>query len=243
MKFIKTSSPALWLSGLILSVMLASSLQITLLAAEIKSPSVDLILQRLEDRQHQDPTQSLPYEVTREYKVFHGDAKHPTSEVIAKINFVPPNMKTYKIIKARGNSLGEKIIRELLSRETDTTRREHSTEINRVNYDFVFLGQQNFGAIPEYVFEIYPKRKDKYLLRGQIWVNTSSFRIRRIEGAPAKSPSFWLKNLRITMQYGELGSMWVPVAYTGIATVRIFGEYTLAGLNTRSSKTISAAPR
>jgi hypothetical protein len=126
--------------------------------------------------------------VTREYKVFRGYDKQPTSEVMAQIDFVPPDTKTYKIIQARGNSLGEKMVRELLDRETESSKKEHSSEISRANYDFVFLRRQNFGVVPEYVLGIFPKRKDKYLLRGQIWADASTFRIHRIEGVPAKSP-------------------------------------------------------
>lgn len=233
----------LWLSGLVLLATLASSSQVALSTAEIKSPDLDLILQRLEDIQHQDPAQSRPYEVKREYKLFHGYDKGPTSEVIAEIDFVPPDKRTYKIIQARGNSTGERLVRELLDRETESVRKEHSTEISRANYDFVFLRRQSFGVVPEYVFAIFPKRKEKYLLRGQIWVDASTFRIRRIEGVPAKSPSFWIKNLHITLQFAELGGMWVPVTFDSIATVRLFGEYTLAGLNSRVSESLAAEPK
>ena len=62
--------PMLWLSGLVFLATLASPSQVTSSTAEIKSPDLNLILQRLEDIQHQDPAQSRPYDVTREYKVF-----------------------------------------------------------------------------------------------------------------------------------------------------------------------------
>ena len=68
---------------------------------------------------------------------------NPTSEVIARINFVPPDMKTYKIIQARGNSKGEKIVRELLDRETESAKKGLGSEITRANYDFVFLRARN----------------------------------------------------------------------------------------------------
>jgi hypothetical protein len=97
----------LWLSGLVLVATVASS-QVTSSPAEIKSPDLNLILQRLEDIQHQDPVRSQPYQVTREYKVFRGSDKQSTSEVMAQIDFVPPDMKTYKIIQSKGNSRGEK---------------------------------------------------------------------------------------------------------------------------------------
>jgi hypothetical protein len=84
--------PRVWLPVLVSLAMLASSSQLPSSTAEVKSPDLNLILQRLEDVQHQDPAQSRPYEVTREYKVFRGDDSQPTSEVTAQINFVPPDI-------------------------------------------------------------------------------------------------------------------------------------------------------
>jgi hypothetical protein len=239
----KKATPRLWLPVLVLLATLASSSQVPSSTAEIKSPDLNLIVQRLEDAQHQDPAQSRPYEVTREYKVFRGNDKQPTSEVMAQINFVPPDMKTYKITQARGNSRGEKMVRELLDRETESAKKGHGSEISRTNYDFVYLRQENFGVVPEYVLRIVPKRKDKYLLRGQIWVDASTFRARRVEGVPAKSPSFWIKNIHITLQFAELGGMWVPVSFDAIATVRLLGQYTLAGLNIRATDPLSTEPK
>jgi len=220
----------------------ASSSQVSLSTPEIKSPDLTLILQRLEDVQHQNPAHSRPYEVTREYKVFRGDAKQATSEVMAQINFVPPDTKTYKITQVRGNSMAEKMVRDLLNRETEAAKKRQGGQISRANYDFVFLRQENFGVVPEYALGIIPKRKDRYLLRGQIWVDASTFRVRRIEGVPAKSPSFWLKNIHITVQFAQLESMWIPVSFDAVATVRLLGQYTLAGLTIRSSESPSATP-
>ena len=135
------------------------------------------------------------------------------------------------------------MVRELLDRETESAKKGHGSEINRTNYDFVFLRPENSGIVPEYVLQIVPKRKDKYLLRGQIWVDGSTFRIRRIQGVPAKSPSFWITTLHLTMQFGQLNGMWVPVSFDAIATIRFLGEYTLAGLNIPSSESASTVPK
>jgi hypothetical protein len=234
--------PKLWLSGFVFVATLAASSQVAPSSTELQSPDLNVIVQRLEDVQHQNPAQSRPYEVTREYKVFHGNDKEPTSEVMAQINFVPPDIKTYEIIEARGNSRGEKMVRELLDREIDAAKTGKSSDITQTNYDFVFLRRENFGDVPEYVLGILPKRKDKSLLRGQIWVDASTFRIRRVEGAPAKNPSFWLKNIHITLQFAQLGGMWVPVTFDAIATIRLYGEYTLAGLNIRYFASPSISP-
>jgi hypothetical protein len=116
----QTATPRLCLSGFVLFATLASSSQITSDTAEIKSADLNLILQRLEGLQHQDPAQSRPYEVIREYKVLRGSNTQPSSQVTAQINFVPPDTKTYKIIQANGDLRGERMVRELLDRETDS---------------------------------------------------------------------------------------------------------------------------
>ena len=135
------------------------------------------------------------------------------------------------------------MVRQLLDLETEAVKERHRSEMSRANYNFVFLRQENFGVVPEYVLRIVPKRKDKYLLRGQIWVDASTFRIRRIEGVPAKSPSFWIKDIHITLQFAQLSGMWIPTSFDAIATVRLLGQYTLAGLTTQSSESLSTAPK
>ena len=181
--------------------------------------------------------------MTREYKVFHGYDKQPTSEVTAQIEFAPPDVKTYKIIQATGNSLGEKMVRQLLDLEMEAAKKGTRSEMSRANYDFVFLRRENFGVVPEYVLGIIPKRKDKHLLRGQVWVDASTFRIRRVEGVPAKSPSFWLKNIHITLQFAPLGGALVPVSVDAIATVRFFGQYTLASRTIQALDSQPTAPK
>ncbi|MGI9071156.1 MAG: hypothetical protein ACR2JB_07515 [Bryobacteraceae bacterium] len=152
-----------------------------------------MLLQSLERVEQQNAACSRPYEVTRRYKAFQADDKRPTAEVTARIRFTPPHGKTFTIVQGRGNARGEKIVRDILEQETEPATAGHNRDISRVNYDFVFLRQENFGLIPEYVFRIVPKRKEKGLILGQIWVDEKMFRIRRIEGVPVKSPRCGLR--------------------------------------------------
>ena len=121
-------------------------------------------------------------------------------------------------------------MRDLLEQETEPAREGRNRDICRTNYDFVFLRRENFGLVPEYVLHIVPKRKEKGLVLGQIWVDAKTFRIRRVEGVPAKSPSLWIKDSYITLQFAEVNGMWISVSLDAIATVRLLGRYTLVGL-------------
>jgi len=234
--------PMFWFSLPVLLAAVPLWSQVPSSTAETKSPDLDSILERMEDAEHPTPAQSHPYQVTREYKMFLGRDQQPTSDVMARIDFIPPATETYTITQSTGNSSGEKIVRDLLTSETASAKREDSSAINRANYDFALLRQQNIGDASEYVFAIFPKRKDKYLLRGQIWVDKSTFRIRQIQGVPAESPSFWLTDLHLTLQYAEVDGEWVLVTVDGLAKVRFLGQFTLTGVNIRPPESSSPAP-
>lgn len=220
-----------WLPAFVFLLTVGSSSLSPSATAENNSPDLNLILQRVEDVEHHNPARSRPREVTREYKVFQGDDQQPTAVVMAQVSFVPPDMPAYTITRARGKPTGVKMVREFLDQETEMTANASGSEISRTNYDFAFLRRENLGAGDEYVLGIIPKRKETYLFRGQIWVDAHTFRIRRLEGVPARSPSFWIRSIHITLQFANLRGMWVPVSFDAIAFVRFSGPYTIAGLN------------
>jgi hypothetical protein len=213
-------------------------------AQELKAspPNLDLILDSLERTEEQNPSLSRPYEVTRQYKVFRGDDPNPSSEATAQISFTPPDIKTFKITEEQGNPTGKKIVRAILDQEIASAKQGNKGEINRSNYDFVFLREQNFGAVPEYVLHIIPKRKEKGLLLGQIWVDAKSYHIRQIVGVPLKTPSFWIKDVNITVQFAAVNGMWIPVVIDAIAMLRFLGIYTLTGRNLAPPSAASSAP-
>jgi hypothetical protein len=57
-EIIKTAMPRLWLPVLVFLAMAASSSQAPSSTDEIKSPDLNLVMQRLEKVQHQDPARS-----------------------------------------------------------------------------------------------------------------------------------------------------------------------------------------
>ncbi len=199
--------------------------------AKVAPPNLNSILDSLERTGEQNPALSRLHEVTREYKVFHGDDPKPISDVTTQIIFTPPDVKTFKITDAQGSATGTKIVTAILEQEVLSAKEGHQRGVNRSNYNFVFLREQNFGGVSEYVLHIIPKRKEKGLLLGDIWVDAKTYRVRQIIGVPLKTPSFWVKDLHITVQFAEVNQMWLPVSVDAIATVRFLGIYTLSGLD------------
>jgi hypothetical protein len=211
-------------------------------ASQANPPDLNSIVDGLEKTEAQNPALSHPYEVTRQYKVFRGDDPKPYSEATADISFTPPDIKTFKVTEQQGGSKGIKIVDAILEQEVASAKAGHRGEINRSNYDFVFVAEQNFGVASEYILHIIPKRKDKGLFLGDIWLDAKTYHIRQIVGVPAKSPSFWIKDLHITVQFAAANGLWIPVFVHAIATVRFFGICTLTGRNLTSPIDSGATP-
>ena len=209
--------------------------------AEANPPSLDLILDSLERTAQQNPALSEPYEVTREYKVFRENDPMPVSHIMAQISFTPPETKTFQITKTEGSPRGKRIVSTILKQEIDSAKDGHRGDITRSNYNFSFLREQNFGAVPEYVLHIIPKRKERGLLLGDIWVDAKTFRIRQIVGVPLKNPSIWVEDLHITVQFADVNAMWLPVSVDAIATIHFLGTYTLSGLDVLPAVVASSA--
>jgi hypothetical protein len=205
-------------------------------------PALNLILDSVERTEQENPALTHSYTVTRQYKMFRGDDRAPSSEVTARISFTPPETKAFEIVESHGNPRGEKIVRALLEQEIAAAKQGHQGDISRLNYDFVFLREQNFGVVPEYVLHIVPKRKEKGLLVGDIWVDAKTYHIRQIVGVPLKSPSLWIKDPHITIQFAAVRGMWIPVSVDALATVRFLGLYTLTGLDVGPEIPISVTP-
>lgn len=190
-------------------------------------PDVETILVRMAESRAVNRTRFRPYVVTRDYTLFGKDRDNSKSEVTAELSFVPPNTKAFRIRESSGSGLGERIVRQMLEGETEIAEDYGSSDISLDNYDFKFSGVKTLDGRQCYVLETFPKRKRKNLVRGSVWVDVGSYLLRRLEGAPAKSPSWWLRNVRLSFTYSEVEGMWLQTASEYTTNVRIFGHYAI----------------
>ena len=191
-------------------------------------PTVETIIARMVQARTDNRAGFRSYIVTRDYKLFGKDKHSSKSQVIADVTFVPPGSKKYVIQRTQGSGLGEKIVRRMLKGEAEITKEYSSTDISVANYEFRFIDAETLDGQLCYKLALLPRRKDQYLLRGHIWVDANTYLLRRSEGEPAnKSPSWWLRNVRVEFAYGDVGGMWLQTSSEATVNVRIFGQYTM----------------
>jgi hypothetical protein len=170
---------------------------------------------------------AVSYTVTREYVLSDSNPKTPDSHITAQVNFAPPGENGYTLGKAQGGDRVEKIVRKILDRETELRSHADRTSITSRNYEFALLGQETLNGRRCYVVELKPRREVPELLRGKAYVDAADFRIRRIEGEPAKSPSWWVHNVQVSLDYGEVLGLWLQLASRATADVRWMGKHVL----------------
>ena len=190
-------------------------------------PNVEAIVARMAQARAENRARLRSYIVTRDYKLFGKDESKAKSEVIADVAFVPPNSKKYTIQETNGSGLGQILVRRMLANEAEVAKDYVSTDLSADNYDFRYIREADVSGQRCYVLELLPRRKEKHLLHGDIWVDANTYLLHRFEGELAKTPSWWVRDVSVTFVYGDVGGMWLQTAMEAAADVRILGRSTM----------------
>jgi hypothetical protein len=171
------------------------------------------------------------YQLIREYRLYGSRSDQCTSDVLAEIQYAPPDSETYAIQKRAGSPRGEQVVRKILEHEVvlaaGSSESRSAALLTRDNYDFTDLGQSVLDGQTYYLLGLAPKRKQNQLIIGRAWVDQRSFRVRRIEGQLSRTPSWLLKNVYVKLDFDERSGNSVQSAMEAIADVRFVGTQIL----------------
>jgi hypothetical protein len=148
------------------------------------------------------------------------------AEMVVRVKGDPDGTKHFEVVSEDGwKAANTHVLRKMLESESETSRPElrATTRLNSANYEFAIVGTEMVSGRRAYVLETKPKRKDKYLFQGRIWVDAEDYALVRAEGSPAKNPSFWTKSTHFVQQYQKSGPLWFPLSTQSITEARIFG--------------------
>jgi outer membrane lipoprotein-sorting protein len=151
---------------------------------------------------------------------------HKRAEMLVQVQGDQDGTKHFEIISQEGWGGAHKhVLRKMLESETETSRPEMraSAKLIPQNYDFEFVGTELLGNREAYILEVHPKRNEKYLFQGRIWVDAEDYALARAEGKPAKKPSFWTKDIYFVQIYQKRGPLWFPVSTQSVTEAHLFG--------------------
>lgn len=148
------------------------------------------------------------------------------AELLVKVNGDKDGTKHFEIVSEDGwKSANTRVLRKMLESESETSSPQlrAMSKLNFTNYELEVLRAEAVSGRRAYVLNVKPKRKEKYLFQGLIWVDAEDYALVRAEGSPAKNPSFWTKSTHFVQLYQKNGPLWFPLSTQSVTEARFFG--------------------
>jgi hypothetical protein len=187
------------------------------------------VLAELAAHNEQRRTALHDYSVLRTYQVIDLKGKVHAEEV-GRMEFLAPDKKTFTVNSEAGSGLVRRLALDSLIKseiETAAGKEHHDSAISADNYFLNLLGEQQVGPYRCFVAKAVPKRKDKYLFEGKLWIDVQDYSVVRIEGHPAKKLSFWIERADFVRQYQKIDRFWLSQKDQTLVQVRLYGTKVL----------------
>lgn len=142
--------------------------------------------------------------------------------MVVNVNYLSPRKKEFVIQSETGSKL---IIDKVLKKLLDAEKEESSPEI-----------EQRSALTDAYVLKVEPRRKDKFLSHGRIWVDAGDFAVVQLKAEPTTNPSFWTRKADIDQVYTKVSDFWLPAHNHSVTAIRLGGhaDLTIEYKTTRS---------
>jgi hypothetical protein len=147
--------------------------------------------------------------------------KHGWMDVITELS--PERGFTFHIVDEGGSEyIRKKVLRPILDGERDVIVRGEAARaaLTLDNYDMLREEPAADGLVRVI---LRPKRQERLLIDGALFVTGADADLVRVSGRLAKNPSFWMKRVDVIRSYGRVAGVRVPLSVESTAQVRIAG--------------------
>ena len=186
----------------------------------------DDIIARMLERNSSRNQRLQRYSAVRTYEIRNLEGK-VAAQAVVRVDYEAPDKKTFNKTSEKGSGIVRHLVFDRLIQsegEASAGREHHNSAITTTNYTFLLVGEEDTGPYHCFVLEATPKRKDKYLFEGRIWVDAEDFAVAKIAGHPAKKPSFWINRADFVRQYQKVDGFWVPYRDETSVEVKVYGR-------------------
>lgn len=212
---------------------------------------VDTIVANLLRKDQERARALLSAQAIRVYHlVYTGFPGQREAQMTVRATYSSPSSKSFEILSQSGSKIIlDRVFKKLLDDEQDAAKPglRNQWALNRTNYEFSLVRYEPSSGGGAYVLQVAPKSKNKWLYRGQIWVDGTDFAVTRIDAEPAENLSFWTKRSEFRHEYQNVQGFWLPVHNESVSYIRMGGRATLTidyreyRINRATDRTIRAS--
>lgn len=192
-------------------------------------PSAEVVVARLLEHNSQRQAQAAGYTGMRLYAL-QNEHLHRSAQMLVRVECDEHQEKHFTLVSEQGWKAAEKhVLHKMLESEAEASlpSMRSKSELNPDNYEFHMVRAALSGDRMEYVLDVVPRRHEERLFEGQIWVDAHDYALTRVEGHPARNPSFWIRSVHFVQTYQKAGPLWFPNSTDSITKVRLLGATTL----------------
>jgi len=210
----------------LLTLAIALSAGTTCAAAQSagRLPSTGSVVAEMMQHNAARQSQMTSYTVLRRYVAMNGKRR---AEMLVRVACDSNGAERFSVLSEKGSAaIRHHVFRRLLDEESETSTRgiRRSIGLTPANYSFRIIGEAPIETGPAYVVAVSPKSPSKYSIEGRIWVDASDYAIVRIEGRPARRPSFWVRSAQFVRTYQKVGQFWLAASTRTSSKIWIFGK-------------------
>jgi hypothetical protein len=210
----------------------------TLISGKVPSPtqnaplSADQVARKLQERNAERAAALEQFNSTRIYRMqYRGFPSDRDAQMVVNVTYSAPDTKEFTVTSQTGSKfIIDHVFKKLLEGEQEAANEENRrhSALTTENYDFTSGGYESTPHGAQYVLNLRPKTRNKFLYRGKIWVDAKDFAVVRIEGEPAKNPSIWIKKTEVDHRYIKVDDFWLPAENRTESSIRLGGEAILS---------------
>jgi outer membrane lipoprotein-sorting protein len=185
----------------------------------------DEIVERMIDHNRLRNEQLESYSAVRRYEIQNPDGR-VSAETVVRVNYRAPGKKTFQKVSEEGSWVVRHLVFDRLlqsEQETSSGQERRDSAISDMNYQFKIVGEETLGSNHCFIVEAKPKRPDKYLFEGELWIDAQDFGIAKIAGRPAAKLSFWINRADFVRQFQKIDGFWLPYLDETIVDLKIHG--------------------
>ncbi len=193
-------------------------------------PTAAEIVERMMVHNQEQDRALLGYRTQRKFFAANARFKLDSTMVVQTVFRTPDSMESSIVSHVGSDVIKLHVFDEILKAEGETHKKEDKqrVDITPRNYDFSVAGEDTCDGRPCYRVIVTPKRKDKYSVKGDVWIDAEDYAIVRVHGAPAKKPSFFTLKTEIDKRYRKINGIWLTDRFDSWSDVFIGGHSTLS---------------
>ena len=146
------------------------------------------------------------------------------STLEVETTFRSPGMMESTITRQEGSAfIREHVFQKILSAESELSSNTQADLIPD-NYQFTLVGADACEGRPCWHLTLKPRRPDKYLLVGDVWLDAADYAICRVHGVPSRRVSLWISRAEVDWRFKRMDTgVWLTETVESSSDVRLVG--------------------